>query len=516
MEPYTYYLSIMGLLLFFVGVLLLKRPRTLSRIYLSISLLLISLFIILTAIELLVDEYVLMIWLRNLQQISLYLIPIILFGYAMELNKHNSQKTIIYTCLLAIPPIITLLLIYTDHLHGWMRTSITVDEIWSLSELSILPTRLSMVLSAYPTFLALFTILLLMRNMNDIPVYNRWNHIFSAIAIFIPVFFIMFFSFIPYSIPGEMALSFTMMAILLIIVNKRYDLNSVWPFSSKQILESLDEGILLFDSNNRLIEINQSGSCFVQHIFGRNIAKEQLMGKNVSEIFRNEEEVILPVCQREHKRFEWHYHSSYFKINIVPTGNENNGMQLVVVTDLTEMKLIEKKLYHLAHYDELTNISNRRSFMERYKNIVSADNFFTFLLLDVDYFKQFNDNYGHLTGDHVLRKLALLLNEYFANQSAHAIVGRIGGEEFAVLIDKCRDDSIQIAKGFQKLLAEQPIQLSNCKEERITVSIGITSSKIGEILPFEKAYHEADIALYQAKAGGRDHIEVYQIKEPIS
>ncbi|WP_245711565.1 histidine kinase N-terminal 7TM domain-containing diguanylate cyclase [Gracilibacillus ureilyticus] len=509
MEPYTYYLSIFGLLLFFVGIILLKKPRTLSRILLSTSLLLISLFIIFTALELLFEHYQLMLWLRNLQQVSLYLCPVILFGYARELYKQNHKITMKYVYILAIPSVLSVLLIFTNQWHGWMRESVGIQEIWNLTEIAVMPTRLGMVLSVYPTFLTFFTVVLLLRNMGDLPVNYRWSHIFSAVAICIPLVFTMLFSFIPYNVPGKMALSFTFMAILLVIVNKRYDLNSIWPVSRHKILESLDEGILLFDYSNRLIEINHSGSRILQQTFQWDASSDQLLGRHVSEIFQQDQEVIMPVVNREDIRFEWKSHTSYFQLNIVPLGNEQNGMLLVVITDLTEMKLIEQKLYQLAHHDELTCISNRRSFIEKFNELVNSNSDFSFLLLDVDYFKQFNDNYGHIVGDQVLQKLALLLDSFFSGQSEQSTVGRIGGEEFAVLIDKGVDDTIRIAKEFQQLLADQPIRVTELEEEVISVSIGIATNSHNDLFTFERAYNEADQALYRAKNGGRDEVEVY-------
>ncbi|WP_228275779.1 histidine kinase N-terminal 7TM domain-containing diguanylate cyclase [Gracilibacillus oryzae] len=509
-EPYTYYLSMFGLFLFFVGIILLKKPRTLSRILLSVTMLFIGIFVLLTALELLIDDYHTMLWLRNLQQVTIFLSPVTLFGYAQELYKQNNPKTLKYLCLLAVPSIISLLLIFTNQWHGWMRSSIQLVETWNLTEISVTPTGLGMLLYAYPNFLNIFTVVLLMRNMNDLPSSFRISHILSAIAIVTPLTFIMFFSIIPVSIPGEVALSFSIMAILLIMVNKRYDYNSIWPISRGKILESLDEGILLFDFHCRLIEINPSGRNILHHTFGWEASNDQLLGKNVKELFQYNEIIILPVQERKNISFEWKYRSSCFQLNIVPIGkNEQNEMLLLVITDLTEKKAIENKLYHLAHHDDLTNISNRRSFIESFNNRVKDNNDYTFLLLDVDYFKQFNDNYGHIIGDKVLKRLANLLDEYFICKSEYAIVGRIGGEEFAVLIDKKQDEAMKIAKEFQKLLAEVPILIEKEKKETITVSIGMSTNDKEKDFTFEKAYYEADQALYRAKRSGRDHVEVY-------
>jgi diguanylate cyclase (GGDEF)-like protein len=130
------------------------------------------------------------------------------------------------------------------------------------------------------------------------------------------------------------------------------------------------------------------------------------------------------------------------------------------------------------------------------------------LLLDVDYFKRYNDNYGHPKGDEVLKTLGSLLRQTVSRTSD--LVARYGGEEFcAVLPNTGVDNAVRIAEKILQAIqqAQIPHEYSSIAKH-VTVSIGVYASVPSVRDTSAHFYQQADIALYQAKGAGRNQIRV--------
>lgn len=164
---------------------------------------------------------------------------------------------------------------------------------------------------------------------------------------------------------------------------------------------------------------------------------------------------------------------------------------------------MQRELWETAIRDMLTGLYNRRAIYDllaaelararRDKSLVGV------ALIDVDRFKQVNDNYGHSAGDEVLSFLAQILK---ASLPEYDLIGRLGGEEFIIAFS-CTNDEEAVSKceSLRKIVADQSLHYLNENFE-LTVSIGLTTTS-GEVLPAE-AINWADKALYQAKKSGRN------------
>lgn len=180
-------------------------------------------------------------------------------------------------------------------------------------------------------------------------------------------------------------------------------------------------------------------------------------------------------------------------------------MFLVVWKDVTDKTLYEKRLQEMAIKDPLTKLSNRRAFIDKY-NKRDKDAEYTFLLLDIDYFKHFNDRYGHFIGDKVLQQVADLIRQHFPEKDAE--VTRLGGEELGVLLRADSKVTVKQVKAFQQALKITSKEIDVSITEELTVSVGVI--QVNAIAPFEEIYQIADKAMYQAKDAGRDGVKVYQ------
>lgn len=164
---------------------------------------------------------------------------------------------------------------------------------------------------------------------------------------------------------------------------------------------------------------------------------------------------------------------------------------------------------HLAAQDELTGVANRRSIIAALDRDVGrairTRESMAVMMVDIDHFKHVNDAHGHLAGDHVLRHVVEVVRHRIRAQD---IVGRYGGEEFLVLL--CDTT----AQGAQQLATQlrEAVQSSSCawngQPLSVTVSVGVFGGRLepGEI--WDQLIHAADNALYRAKQGGRNRVEV--------
>lgn len=168
------------------------------------------------------------------------------------------------------------------------------------------------------------------------------------------------------------------------------------------------------------------------------------------------------------------------------------------------------QVQQLATLDALTGVANRRHFFELARREVErAERYhhpLSLLMIDVDYFKQFNDTYGHIAGDRVLRTIAARLRD---NLRQNDIIGRFGGEEFIVLLPETgNDQALQVAERLRGAIGGRPVA-TDAGEASISVSIGIASCGCdGQPLSLEQLLKCADDALYVAKRRGRNQIQV--------
>ncbi|MEO6354551.1 MAG: diguanylate cyclase [Burkholderiaceae bacterium] len=179
------------------------------------------------------------------------------------------------------------------------------------------------------------------------------------------------------------------------------------------------------------------------------------------------------------------------------------------ITDITERQRIEIELQEFATIDFLTQLPNRRHFMacmeQELARIQSVAGTCTAVLMcDLDHFKNINDGYGHAVGDQVLRHFATILRDELRKSDT---VGRVGGEEFAVILSGVSTaEAHAFAQRVQKQIAAAPLFVDDTAIP-VTVSIGIACMHETDASA-DASLSRSDSALYRAKNGGRNRIEV--------
>lgn len=179
-----------------------------------------------------------------------------------------------------------------------------------------------------------------------------------------------------------------------------------------------------------------------------------------------------------------------------------------ISTDITERKDLLEKLESQATKDYLTGLSNRRYFMERGENeFAQAKRYghaLSLLMIDIDRFKNINDAHGHQIGDIVLQQLANVLRSTFRTVD---IVGRIGGEEFAVLLPETNlQQALEVAERLRVSVAETDLTQATGRPLHFTISIGVATLGNNREISLDGLLNLADVALYEAKQSGRNKV----------
>ncbi len=172
------------------------------------------------------------------------------------------------------------------------------------------------------------------------------------------------------------------------------------------------------------------------------------------------------------------------------------------VNNSLEIKEYLDKMTNMAHLDFLTGLYNRRHFFEEINHILTSDKF-AIAMIDIDDFKKINDTYGHDAGDKVIKSISTVLKRSIKGSD---IVARFGGEEFCVALDNIdQKHAIGFFLKLKELISKKYVDF---KDDKIyfTVSIGLSfGEKNGDI---NKLINYADEALYKAKKGGKNRVEI--------
>lgn len=167
---------------------------------------------------------------------------------------------------------------------------------------------------------------------------------------------------------------------------------------------------------------------------------------------------------------------------------------------------VRAELRRIAQTDELTGLANRRELLAGLERAIASsrrtNRSLGFAILDIDHFKRVNDTYGHPVGDEVIRKVAELAVKEMRGQD---IVGRLGGEEFAIVLPECSPgDAFAACERLRMRVQSARIRLDDGQEVSVTLSTGIAGFERGDTL--DQLMNRADAALYRAKNCGRDQV----------
>ena len=193
----------------------------------------------------------------------------------------------------------------------------------------------------------------------------------------------------------------------------------------------------------------------------------------------------------------------------------NKAIVKLRIKNYLDLKIKNDMLEKLSMYDGLTNIRNRRYFDETFEKTFSEikrdKKSLAVLMIDIDFFKPYNDNYGHGQGDETLRKVAKALEKTI--KRASDFVARYGGEEFVILLKDINKDGVEaVANNLLNAIRELKITHEFSKiENYVTVSIGVSYYNSSSDITKLELLLKADETLYNVKNSGRNNFAILEV-----
>ena len=337
-------------------------------------------------------------------------------------------------------------------------------------------------------------------------------------------------------------IGFFVFLVFMMRTLRQLDPSSVIPERVNAAFDTLAEGVMIVDENEHILLANRAFSDKIGYdgasLLG--IKASELNWKNISaeepdvelpwkKVINNQRSVVgAQLIYRKAKNI-----TLKFAINASPILGDKNQLQGVLVTldDISELEkrntdlktLVErlqktqfqvqlknKELTFLATRDALTGCLNRRSFSEQFQFLFDQakenDLDLACIMVDIDHFKAVNDNYGHATGDEVIKMLAEILK---SSTRKDDLVGRYGGEEFCLVLPGMpAETAFNLAERIRLRIKDESSRQFN-GGPRVTASLGVATIHDNSQTP-EALNQIADEALYLAKESGRNQVQVWK------
>lgn len=287
---------------------------------------------------------------------------------------------------------------------------------------------------------------------------------------------------------------------------------TIMPVAKDAIFNSINDGVMVLDEANRLIEFNQACQRMLPKLdktmYGMEFNKVwvSLSGESFPSDLETAASTLEIQSGADHSNRIYQIRTSSLK-------HANNKGLLLIFTDITELKRLQIELERQAFYDELTQILNRRAFFQKCEQAFAAakndSTPFTIILIDIDYFKSVNDTYGHPVGDQLLKHVVSICQTKLKEDMLFA---RYGGEEFVLALEGGTAFTGEaLANQLRKSVEEQPL-ITTEGVISVTLSIGVAETTGESEETIYQLLNKADQALYAAKREGRNQVRVYPKK----
>ena len=296
----------------------------------------------------------------------------------------------------------------------------------------------------------------------------------------------------------------------------------------RAVIENMDEGVSVCDKDGNLVFMNDTYANRMNHDklsypipYEKWSQYMEIYEENGRSQIKLEDFPLLRVLRGEELKQQVivlkpigkpiQYISVNGKIITSKYGEKIGG--LVVLSDITEQKQAEEKIRHMAYHDKLTGLPNLRFFKEKIDDYLAVgtqnkeSDLFAVMFIDLDGFKNANDQFGHDIGDLLLIDVSRRITSCLSESD---IASRIGGDEFTILLPKVKseEDAIVIANSIIDVVGS-PYELQG-NQIHVTTSIGISYSTYNKI-DRRAIIKNADIAMYSAKQKGKN--QCYVIRE---
>jgi len=281
----------------------------------------------------------------------------------------------------------------------------------------------------------------------------------------------------------------------------RQGLYRIVPVAREQIVESMSDGFILVDMQGRFVDSNSAAV----NLFP--LLRTTSSGTKIDEIEELAWLIGSEPTQSEFSMLDTESNEpKHYRVSQTVICSQNQKIcNCFMIFDITDAKQLLNEVSNLAERDSLTGLVHRGTFYDKGWHLLQNAGSACLFMMDLDYFKNVNDQYGHLKGDEVLKEAATTLSKCFRGSD---LLARYGGEEFCVLLPSLDiTNAFELAERVRKRIEACEFQSEN-NTFNVTVSIGIAKYDSAIHTSFEDLVSEADAALYSAKNAGRNIVVI--------
>jgi diguanylate cyclase (GGDEF)-like protein len=429
--------------------------------------------------------------------------------WVMAACKHNGIKR--RMPLLFVIPIVTFVGHYSNFHHLFYPAPMTMVQRGPFRVLTMVRGPLSMLDNAYLMVAFLAGSWIYLRGLRNSSSLFRKQALVLVLSSFLP--FVGYFAYLCGLSPWGLDITPVTLGVtcaLLYYGIFHCGMFDLAPLARNLIFNSMRDAVLILDIQDRLLDFNPAAKLLLPILNKRNLgipvipmlSGEPALAEAVAEAKEREEIFLGGSEERCYEIETWPLFSA----------GENSASRrigrAVILADVTAQVRLREELRSRAETDPLTGAANRRRFHQTLE--IECLRFarnrlpLSVLMIDLDHFKAVNDRYGHPVGDAVLRTVAQLL---LLSLRKTDLLARYGGEEFAILLPETPlAGALIIAERIRETIDQKPIVADGC-ELKVSISLGAAShAEDGEASP-ELMLKKADLALYRAKALGRNRVE---------
>ena len=440
--------------------------------------------------------------------------PVVWFVFSLYYTNNQKWLTPAVLWFLGIYVFVTIVVVFTNTFHHWYWTEITMLDGFPETQAQ---HGFYFWVYAVGTYLLIFgSVVIYVIHYIRVPSFFRTRAVLMVLGGFLPLAVRIPEDFLGLDLIPKLdniVVFLLVSAVLFFIAIFRFNALEILPIAHDLIVQNINSGILVLNTTGLIVEINP----YAKQLIGSK--SEGMIGKRMDVVLKDwprleyspqltqqiEQEISLSDSDG----------TSFFLVQISPIYDKQNISvgHVIVLVDITDRKFSEMELERLARTDALTGVINRRHFFElaeiEYQRFQRYNYPLTVMLVDIDHFKQVNDQNGHLAGDYALKHVARECRKLLRVSD---IFARYGGEEFiALLIEVDHEAALETAERIRKHIETSVIEY-NGESIQLTISVGLTFAQNDATLKLEKHIDFADMALYQSKAYGRNKVTVWNPK----
>jgi diguanylate cyclase (GGDEF)-like protein len=280
-----------------------------------------------------------------------------------------------------------------------------------------------------------------------------------------------------------------------------YQKNEIISIATVTAMKRIREGFVLADIDNNYLSSNPAMEKIISGAAKLAKGEPLFSAQGWPEELKNNEHTSVEFSLADGR---------YFRASTSPVFVEDNVLaaRIILFTDITGHVNFLRGLENTASIDSLTGLYNRKHFIELaeadIQKAVKAQQLIYTAMLDIDFFKNVNDTYGHTAGDMTLRAVAQIIRQTVRSGD---LVGRYGGEEFVFLFAAA--DEAEVFQLVEKIRKNTESGVTNYEGEEISVTCSMGAAKLLETDTLKTAIQKADEALYAAKNAGRNRVKIY-------